>query len=234
MTPRPQTPPNERRPKPKKKNSLSSAQRLAADFPNLNSKRHQPPPSLFSPHVDSDEEGSHGAAHTVQKPKPSSINGAYKSNITSPARETRSTLKKYGVETTDRGDYYTGRRSVSSRQSDESGTDSWLEPSQPRIQRKYATGNTRTRSTLDNLLNDNTESSAHDLLGHIGGSNPVRKRDARPVPRQKATVTAGSTRSKYNFFFILSLNQLNFLNGIIHLPIISLSVLKKKSSYCDH
>ncbi|XP_060584425.1 TRAF-type zinc finger domain-containing protein 1-like [Ruditapes philippinarum] len=193
MTPLPPTPPHEQRPKPKKKNSQSSAQRLAADFPNLNSKRHQPPPSLFSSQVDSDEEAANGAAHRVHKPKPSSINGTYKSNITSPARETRSTLKKYGVETPDRGDYYTGRSSFS-RQSSESGTDSWLEPSQPRIQRKYATGNTRTRSTLDNLLNDNTESSSHDLLGHIGGA-PARRKEARPIPRQKATVTTGNTRS---------------------------------------
>ncbi|XP_045171448.2 TRAF-type zinc finger domain-containing protein 1-like [Mercenaria mercenaria] len=195
MTPRPDTPPDERRPKPKKKNSLTSAQRLAADFPNLNSKRHQPPPTLFRSHIDSDDDGAPGVnrnasgAHRVQKPKPA-VNGAYKTNVTSPAREIRSTLKKYGVESTDRGDYYTGRGSVS-RQSDESATDSWLEPSQARSQKKV--GNTRTRSTLNNLLNDNDETSSHDLLGHIGGA-PARKRETNPVPRQKVSVTSGNAK----------------------------------------
>lgn len=191
MTPRPDTPPDEQRPKPKKKNSFTNAQRLAADFPNLNSKRHQPPPTLFNSHLDSDDDNipdQNRNSHQVQKPKPAT-NGSYKTNVTSPAREIRTTLKKYGVETPDRGDYYT-RQGNSSRQSNDSTSDSWLEPCS-RVQKKYSGSSVRTRSTLHNLLND--DETSHNVLGHIGSAQ-TRKRETNPLTRQKVSVNPSNTR----------------------------------------
>lgn len=199
MTPLPGTPPAERRPKPKKKNSFTNAQKLAADFPNLNSKRHQAPPTLFNTNLDSDDDdvpqlnrNSH-AAHRVQKPKPA-VNGAFETNVTTPARETRTTLKKYGVETPDRGDYYTRQGNIS-RQSGDSSTDSWLEPSS-RNQKKQTGNSVRTRSTLNNLLTDNDEELSHDRVGHIGGT-PARRREINPVTRQKVAVNPSCTKGRF-------------------------------------
>lgn len=129
--------------------------------------------------------------HKVQKPKATVMkNGAAHKQTTntaatSPSQEFRTMQKRYGVETLDRGDYYTRQGSHSHQNSDLS-TDSWLQPSA----RKSSNAD-RTRSMLDNLLNDTDDTSSHDLLAHIGREN---ERKAVPKPRQTVSVTKTNTR----------------------------------------
>lgn len=195
MTPRPPTPPEEARPKPKQKKSISTVERLAADFPNLSSKRHQPPPTLFSTNSDSDDDSSPVGrsrphfAHHVQKPKPTNRNGAFKTSVSTPAKESRSTLKKYGVETPDRGDYYTRQSSFPRQSSEEGAAEQRLNQNQATGPKRQIGSASRTRSTLNNLLSDTDETSSHDLLAHIGGLSSGRN-SSNPLTRPKQALVA--------------------------------------------
>ncbi|KAL4224303.1 TRAF-type zinc finger [Mactra antiquata] len=195
MTPLPPTPPEERRIKPATRSSNTTATRLVNEFPNL-STRNQPPNRLYDLRDDSDDDFGARVAHTVQKPKPKSStrNGMVKNDVTSPGREIRSTLRKYGVESVDRGDDYTRQSSNLSRQN--SG-DSWQLPSSNQASKR--SGSYRARSTLDDLLRDTDNKSSHDLLGHIGASGS-RKPETNIGVRQKVSVqpsvVRGPTKTK--------------------------------------
>lgn len=196
MTPLPPTPPEERRSNPVSRSSKTNYHRLENEFPNLSSRY-----SGFNDY--SDDDGGARVAHTVQKPKPktSAKNGIKKNEVASPGREIRSTLRKYGVESVDRGDDYT-RQSGLSRQNSDNSTDSWLNSSSTHVQKRLPSSShvqkrssvTDPRSTLDNLLSDHDQRSSHDLLGHIGGSQ-ARKRETNPGVRQKVSVQPGVTKS---------------------------------------
>lgn len=193
VTPRPPSP----RSQPKRKTRNLEPTRLTSEFPNLATRK---PPTSHHGYIDSDEDdtrplprprrtGSTGLTHQVQKPKPSVVrNGSSSTNSrqtvnknstpTSPSQETRARLRKYGVETTDRGDYFT-RQGTQSRQNSDLSTDSWLQASS-----RKASNSDRTRSTLDNLLGDSDDTATHDLLAHIGND---RRKDVNKT-RQNVAV----------------------------------------------
>ena len=197
--------PQVRRPIPKKKTPAAHA--LEADFPNLSSRRHQPPPGILGNDSEDDSEPgvrpkkyTIGATHRVRKP-----NTTAASNRT--ADETaidniEQVLNSYGAELQDRGDNSTRQRG-SVRQNASNNSDSWLQPSTQVHKFKPTMGASRpSRNSIDSLLNDSDQgSSSHDLLGHVGASqrNPKRS-DIKPVTRKvagsQATGVAGRGRSE--------------------------------------
>ncbi|KAH3887241.1 hypothetical protein DPMN_011257, partial [Dreissena polymorpha] len=192
---------------PKPKTSITSAQRLTSEFPNL--RVLQPKPSNVLAHNldNSDDDSSPFVMatkprepHKVQKPTPSlagnGARGSSKLSNVPPGEVTRAILKKYGAEATDRGDFYT-RKGASSTNGDTS-KDSGRNSSNSNLaegQGKRGTGASRTRSTLDNLMQDPRDlaGSAHDLLGHIG-TVPRRTEPARQ-PGSMSTNARVSTKS---------------------------------------
>ncbi|WAR01253.1 TRAD1-like protein [Mya arenaria] len=196
---------------PRRKTGMYNAQRLTSEFPNLRNRGPPPPTSLLT-HTDSSDDDTNPiqrrqvtVTHKVQRPKPAVARNGAKGNASnplssistnsstiSPSQEIRTVLKKYGVESTDRGDYYT-RQGSSSRQSNDATSDSWLQPSSKSTEasRKPVQVGSRTRRTLDNLLSDPNDRSSHDLLGHIGAAS--RKNDVNST-RQNVTVSKTNTR----------------------------------------
>lgn len=201
MTPRPPSPHNQ----PKRKTRSTENSRFTSEFPNL-ATRSNKPPSVSAIQLDSSDDDTRpvpkpvrsSVVHKVQKPKPSVMrNGAYQRSVVdhSPSVSTegiRTTLKKYGVETPDKGDYYTrqGTQSRHSKENRDVNADSWLQPTSSR----RSSNSDRTRSTLDNLLNDVDDTSSHDLLAHLGVGQD-RRREVNKT-RQNATVTKASSRGK--------------------------------------
>ena len=173
QTPRVQSPAVTRPTLPKKKTSsitntkLTNLERLEADLPNLMSRRHQAPPRMTVGEDSDDNDVITGATHRVLKPNIGAI--------TSPGANIRKTMKRYGVDSQDRSEYYT-KQGIHSRSSGEEN----IAPKRPDpLQNKQRKGSdVRTRSTLDSLLHDADESS-HDLLANVpSGGRKTVKNDA--------------------------------------------------------
>ena len=203
MTPRVLSPAVSKPRLPKKKTSLitntklTNRERLESDLPNLTSRRHQAPPGL---HLGSDSDSesndvSKGATHRVLKPNTGG--GA------SPGSNIRKPLKRYGVESQDRGEYFT-RQSGYSRNSREEN----IAPKRSdRLQNKQGLGNdSRTRSTLDSLLRDADE-SAHDLLANVpSGGRKMEKNDVNSS-RQKVGLNQRTVLPRGLYFLFLMLHS---------------------------
>ena len=202
MTPRITTPVGAR--SSRTTQGLHSNHSLAEEFPNLSSCRHQSPPSF---QLDSDSEDDTVARRTQPKytfganshrvTKPNTKLGKNKDTSSSPTASLNSVLRKYGVESQDRGDHYYRRGSQHSRVTDK---DTYLEPNAP-IAKKRTGSAARTSDTLNGLLYEANESpSSHDLLAHIGG--PKTRKNESNSTRQKAVIPP-ATRSmfKLNEFF---------------------------------
>ena len=216
MTPRPPISPSSQ---PGRKTGLTNAQRRSNALANPGPRRAPPPTGLLTG-LDSSDDDTNPArgrktlakvTHQVQKPKPAAaakndipvpslLQPSAFSKVSSsselPSKGSKSLLKKYGVEPTDRGDYFT-RQGNSSRQSSDQTSDSWLQPSSPQdvgMPRKSSNGAAiRTRSTLDHLLSNTDDHSSHDLLGHIGRGAPAKRQEMNSS-RQKVSVTQSQAR----------------------------------------
>ena len=195
MTPRVQSPAVSKSIFQKKKTSLIShakltnRDRLEADLPNLTSRRHQAPPGLaLIDDSDGDNDNSSGAIHRVLKPN-IGVGASSGANI-------KQTLKRYGVESQPRNDYVTRHNNRIRNSKEENAT------SRRHLQVKQgAVSDSRTRSTLDNLLHDADESS-HDLLANIAsGGRKTEKNDVNNS-RQKVVVTGKAVSSRGVYLYV--------------------------------
>jgi len=196
-TPRP--PSSHTQPKRKTRSLYSS------EFPNL-SARHNKPSSVHASNLDNSDDDTRplpranrpsNAAHKVQKPNVmKNSSSAYVNTFNhypaAQSKEVKSTLRKYGVEARDNGDYYSSRQGSQSRHSSDGSTDSRSQA----VPKRKTSNSDRTRSTLDNLLGNIDDTSTHNLLAHIGSEENRRPEVNKSRPR--VTVTSNKSRGNCN------------------------------------
>ena len=108
-----------------------------------------------------------------------------------PSKHLRETLHKYGVEMKE-PKIPQSRKYSSSHDSDEENHATPRRLSQP----KHKDSASRTKNTLEHLLNDDTASPAFDYLGHLnGGSNSKRKQSKDNINVSRQSNATGYTPS---------------------------------------